>query len=259
MSRAERMRSLSNIMKETGDGQVRKYDFFAGFMAEREEQKEENLAAAEVYEEEIPQEIETAAAQIVGEAEEKAQQILKEAREQAEFLRKKAFEDGKKEGEQEGFRAAYEQHKEEMGREMRLYQQRFGDAIREVGVQKDRILEKYVDDLKNISLAVAEKVIHTSIRSSEEIVKRMILSATEKLKKRQWAKIYVTKCNTGVNMEVDSELLESLAHLSDNVKIITMSNGDEGTCIIELPDEVIDASVGTQLENIKDILNNVRV
>ncbi len=60
-------------------------------------------------------------------------------------------------------------------------------------------------------------------------------------------------------MEVDSELLESLSHLSDNVKIITMNNGDEGTCIIELPDEVIDASVGTQLENIKDILNNVRV
>ena len=35
--------------------------------------------------------------------------------------------------------------------------------------------------------------------------------------------------------------------------------GEEGTCIIELPDEIIDASVGTQMENIKDILNNVRV
>lgn len=102
-------------------------------------------------------------------------------------------------------------------------------------------------------------MIQTSIRSSEEIVKRMILRATEKLKKRQWAKIYVTKCNTEVNMEVDAEFLESLSHLSDNLKIITMNNGEEGTCIIELPDEVIDASVGTQLENIKDILNNVRV
>ena len=37
----------------------------------------------------------------------------------------------------------------------------------------------------------------------------MILAATEKLKKRQWAKIYITKCNTDVNMEVDEEFLES--------------------------------------------------
>ena len=59
-------------------------------------------------------------------------------------------------------------------------------------------------------------------------------------------------------MEVDTEFLEALSGLSDNIKIITMDNGEDGTCIIELPDEIIDASVGTQLENIKDILNNVR-
>lgn len=257
MLRAERMRSLSKIMKQAEDEQVREYDFFAGFMAEKEEHKEEEpLVEAE---EETTQEAEIAAAQVLGDAEEKARQILKEAREQAEILRKKAFEEGRKEGEQDGFKAAYEQHKEVMNQELRAYQQRFADALRDVGIQKERILEKNIDDLKNISLSIAEKVIHTSIRSSEEVIKRMILAATEKLKKRQWAKIYITKSNIGVSMEVDSELLDSLSHLSDNVKIITMNNGDDGTCIIELPDEVIDASVGTQLENIKDILNNVRV
>lgn len=84
------------------------------------------------------------------------------------------------------------------------------------------------------------------------------LAATDKIRKKQWAKIYVTKAETGVSMEVDAEFLEAMSKLSDNIKIITMDNGEEGTCIIELPDEIIDASVGTQLENIKDILNNVR-
>ena len=56
-----------------------------------------------------------------------------------------------------------------------------------------------------------------------------------------------------------SEFLDAMSKLSENIKIITMDNGEEGTCIIELPDEIIDASVSTQLENIKDILNNVRV
>ena len=64
--------------------------------------------------------------------------------------------------------------------------------------------------------------------------------------------------NAQIGDSTDAEFLESLSHLSDNLKIITMNDGEEGTCIVELPDEVIDASVGTQLENIKDILNNVR-
>ena len=87
----------------------------------------------------------------------------------------------------------------------------------------------------------------------------MILAATDKITKKQWAKIYITKCDTAVSMDVDTEFLDKLSKLSENIKIVTMDNGEEGTCIIELPDEIIDASVGTQLENIKDILNNVRV
>ena len=79
------------------------------------------------------------------------------------------------------------------------------------------------------------------------------------MKKRQWAKIYITKCNTALSLDVDTEFLEALSHLSDNIKISTIDDGEEGTCIIELPDEIIDASVGTQFENIKDVINNAKM
>ena len=131
--------------------------------------------------------------------------------------------------------------------------------MQSVSIEKEKLLEQYVDDLRKISLAIAEKIVQTSLQSSSDIIKRMILAATDKITKKQWAKIYITKCSAGVSMEVDAEFLEALSRLSDNIKIVTMDNGEEGTCIIELPDEIIDASVGTQLENIKDILNNVRV
>ena len=167
---------------------------------------------------------------------------MQEARQQAELLREEAFEEG--EGGTGGIRSAYEEHRKMLNKELRSFQQNLR-MIRDVSIQKDKILEKNIDDLKRFSISIAEKVIHTSIRSSEEIIKRMILAATEKLKKRQWAKIYITKCNTDVNMEVDAEFLESLSHLSDNLKIITMNDGEEGTCIVELPDEVIDASGNT--------------
>ena len=38
-----------------------------------------------------------------------------------------------------------------------------------------------------------------------------------------------------------------------------MDKEEQGTCIVELPGEIIDISVPTQLENIKDIINNAKV
>ena len=51
------------------------------------------------------------------------------------------------------------------------------------------------------------------------------------------------------------ELTASLAGLSDHIKLIPMADDESGTCIIEMPDEIIDASASTQLNNIRDVLS----
>lgn len=255
---------MPRIMKEPDQSQaVRPYDFFAGFRIERTvnaEEPEEEEAEDDRAEEEKEEKFATDAANaIIKEAEERAQQILADAREQADILRQKSFRDGQEEGRQDGYREAYEEQRRLLDEEIRQLQTNAADVIKSVSIEKEKLLEQYVDDLKRISLAVAEKIIQTSLQSSGDIVKRMILAATDKITKKQWAKIYITKCSTSISMNVDTEFLDAMSKLSDNIKIITMDNGEEGTCIIELPDEIIDASVSTQLENIKDILNNVRV
>lgn len=255
---------MPRIMKGPDKAQdIRPYDFFAGFTIEKtveaeetEEEEYDDGAEEEAQEERFASE---AANEIIKEAEEKAKQILEDARNQADILRQAAFEDGHEEGRKEGHRAAYEEQRRLLDEEIHQLQTDAANVIRSVSIEKDKLLEQYVDDLKRISLAVAEKIIQTSLQSSGDIVKRMILAATDKITKKQWAKIYITKCNTSISMDVDTEFLDAMSKLSDNIKIITMDNGEEGTCIIELPDEIIDASVSTQLENIKDILNNVRV
>ncbi len=53
--------------------------------------------------------------------------------------------------------------------------------------------------------------------------------------------------------------MQELSNLSDTVKVIIMDGEEPGTCIVERPDEIIDVSVGTQLENIREIMNNARI
>ncbi len=254
------MRSLPRIMKEPEkDQNVKPFDFFAGFKIEEPEEESEELDEEEKEEEEPEEDLISAREQeIIENAQKQAAQILSDAREQADILRNRGYNEGKETGHQEGLREAYEEQRKILDKEIRTLQTNIADVIKSVSLEKDKLLEQYIDDLKRISLAVAEKIIQTSLQSSGDIVKRMILAATDKMRKKRWAKIYITKCETGISMEIDAEFLEAMARLSDNIKIITMDNGEEGTCIIELPDEIIDASVSTQLENIKDILNNVR-
>lgn len=256
------MKSLPRIVKGPEKKKdIKPFDFFAGFKISEQEQTEEpgdealDEDALEAHEELVR----NAENEILEKARQKADRIISDAREQAEFLREQAYNEGREAGREAGFREAHEEQRVLLDEELARLRRYIADIVNDVSHEKDKVLEQYIDDLKRISLAVAEKIIQTSLQSSSDIIKRMILSATDKIRKKQWAKIYVTKCDTGISMEVDTEFLEALSGLSDNIKLITMDNGEDGTCIIELPDEIIDASVSTQLENIKDILNNVRV
>lgn len=255
------MKSLPRIVKEPEKKEnIKPFDFFAGFkISEQEQTDDETGQEPEVEQEEEQDDASELRKEILAEARRKADQIVSDAREQAELLREEAYKEGSEAGHKDGYEEAYQEQRKLLDQELQGLRKNIADIVEDVSIEKNKVLEQYIDDLKRISLAVAEKIIQTSLQSSGDIVKRMIIAATDKMKKRQWAKIYVTKCDTGISMEVDAEFLEALSHLSDNIKIITMDNGEEGTCIIELPDEIVDASVGTQLENIKDILNNVRV
>lgn len=248
------MKSLSKIMKAPKEEhKIRPYDFFSGFTKEAPVIEIEEEAG-----EELPEETKSYQ-EILDQAKQQAEGILNDAREQAEMLREQAYQEGLEEGREAGIKEAYEEQRSILDEEVRNFQTELSDVLSSVSVEKEKLIEKSIDNLKEISITVAEKIIRTSIRSSGDIIKRMILAAADKMKKHQWAKIYVTKCNAEVSLEVDTEFLEALSHLSDNIKISTIDDGEEGTCILELPDEIVDASVSTQLENIKDVINNAKM
>ncbi|HCR83120.1 hypothetical protein [Muricomes intestini] len=192
-----------------------------------------------------------------------AKSILDAAKKEAEDIKTEAYQTGFSAGNEEGYRQGAGQARKvynlRFEAEFKALQKQLAEDIKEVENAKEKLLEQYIDDLKNIALAIGEKIVQTSLKSSSEVVERMILSATGRLKKSAWAKIYIGKGQETIDVRGDVKFLQELSKLSDNVKIIMLEEEDAGTCIVELPDEVIDMSVKTQLENIKEILNNARL
>ncbi len=202
-------------------------------------------------------------ARILEEARREAQQILEDAARQADRERERAFEEGRQEGYARGYDEGYQKAEEEFRGEIREHLQEFEDDMRKaldaVDTARKNCLHTYLEELKDCAIAIGEKVIHISLRSSGEVIKQMIISATEKLKKTAWVKIYMDKYDYDMMMEADAGVIDELSHLSDNIKFIVMDKEDRGSCIIEMPEEIVDVSVNTQIENIKDILENVRI
>jgi len=168
----------------------------------------------------------------------------------------KAREDGYRDGFAEGMAGASaetqvmrQQMAEQMSQDIKQFLE---SAARE----RDIMLTETKNDLKNLALSIAEKVISVSLASSGEIILKMIESATEKKRRCEWVKVYVAECDTRTSAFTSSQLSAALNQISDRVRLVPMPGEESGTCIIEMPDEIIDASVSTQLDNIKTILAN---
>lgn len=234
--------------------------------SEKDAQGEREAAALEEAasaQEELGRQWKKEAQEALEEAKREAQEILERARAQAEedlaAAKEEGYRTGYGTGYREGMARGEAECRENYKEKLAAFESDMRRALGSVETAKENCLRRYLDELKDCAIAIGEKVIHISLRSSGEVIKKMIVSATEKLKKTAWVKIYINKCDYDMMMETDADILDELSHLSDNIKFIVMDKEERGNCIIEMPEEIVDVSVSTQIENIKDILENVRI
>ena len=200
-----------------------------------------------------------------------AELILKQAREEAETLVEQARANAKAEQEQiragardEGYRVGYAEGTakamEDAARDREATAARLEQEVQtyleKADMAREEMLLQSREELRDLGLAVAEKVVRVSLRSSRDVVVRMIQAATERLKRQEWVHIYISGCDAKGAAQISPALTTALGALSQHVKIVPMGDDEGGTCIVETPEEIIDASVSTQMSNIRDILRD---
>lgn len=195
---------------------------------------------------------------ILEEARAEAEKIKEKAKQDAERSAKRAYsaarDDGFREGYADGMTHAVQECTLRREEQAVLLEEEVKDFLEKAGRELDRHLDSFVPDLRDLAMAVAEKVVCVSLKSSADVIGRMIQTAIDKRKRREWAHIYIAECDAKRLTQMPASLTASLTALSDRVRIIPMSDDESGTCIIEMPDEIIDASAATQINNLRTIL-----
>lgn len=204
------------------------------------------------------------AEQIIADARRRAEEILDQARLEAELKsqelyessRQSGLETGRAEGLAQGAAQALQEGQRARQRQAEELAADFDKFLERAGAALDRQMDDNVEELRDLAIAIAEKVVSVSLKSSSEVICRMIQTAIDKRKRREWAHIYIAECDAKHLSRVPASLMTALSALSDRVRIIPMADDEAGTCIIETPDEIVDASAATQMNNIRTLLSD---
>lgn len=197
---------------------------------------------------------------ILNKAREEAEELLVRAREQVmqeqEEIRAGARDEGYREGYAQGIARAMEDAVRDREATAQRLEGEVQAFLEKADMAREEVMRQSQDELLDLCIAVAEKVVRVSLKSSSEVIVRMIQTATERLKRQEWVHIYISGCDTKGMAQISPALTTALGALSQHVKIIPMGDDEGGTCIVETPEEIIDASVSTQMSNIRDLLRD---
>ena len=268
---------MLNIWKRSSHPKAETYQFPDTEELEPKEQETEEVPLPQMEEPEQgpPEEPPASAAplqyaqvqadQMLLEAKRQAEKILGDARQEAqrhaemlyEDARRNGWETGHAEGVSQGSAQALEENRRVCEEKIKALSEEVAPFLERANAALDRQMDENIGELRELAIAVAEKVIAVSLRSSSEVIGRMIQAAVDKRKRREWVRIHIAECDAKRMARLSPALTAALASLSSQVRIIPMADDEPGTCIIEMPDEIIDASAATQIHNIRSMLADI--
>ena len=195
---------------------------------------------------------------ILNQAREDAEQILSQARQRAEAeqeeIRAGARDEGYREGYAQGIAKAMDDSVRDREATAARLEKEVQSFLEKASLAREEMLLQTREELLELCLSIAEKVVRESLKSSSEVIVRMIQTATERMKRQEWVHIYISGCDARQLAQISPALTPTLGALSQHIKVVPMGDDEGGTCIVETPEEIVDASVSTQMSNIRDVL-----
>ena len=243
-----------------GEPEADSFDFTVGGEGEAEVQ-EDGPAKERPREPETPVHYAQLQAELIlNQAREEAEALLNQAREQAqneiEEIRAGARDEGYRDGYAQGIAKAMDDAVRDREETAARMEQDVKAFLEKASLAREELILQSRDELVELCLSIAEKVVRVSLKSSAEVIVRMIQTATERMRRQEWVHIYISGCDTRQVAKISPALTSTLGALSQHIKVVPMEDDESGTCIVETPEEIVDASVSTQMSNIRDVLHD---
>lgn len=248
MPGAERMRSLSKVFKDS-DIVIENYYLMLDSIINNENMQaplrtlppEPSLGKRE----EVLWQAKLKAHQLIKNGMECANNIIldakQKAREELETARKNGYEEGYLTGQQKG---------EQM---VQAGLQELQALLCSIEKAKAEYFAQYEEQLKELALGIAKKVIDSELKNDSSRFLSIYQNAVKQSGKPEWVKLVVAEQEAEF-ATASASLLMSLTEDTKDLQVIVSGEASPGTCVVETPSSVIDASVDTQLSQLREVL-----
>ncbi len=176
------------------------------------------------------------------EAEARQEQLLAEANRMAEAIKAEA----RKEGFAQGLKEANTSLQAKLDEVTRLLD-RIDDKQRE-------IIDASEEGIKLLVVDVVRKIIGSEFKENEKALAGVVKKALANYKNTDWVKLTVSETDAQTSLITDKKWLAEFLEVSGSIEIEELTDAASGLCVVETPDGIADASVATQVENLKQIL-----
>ncbi|MEA2101207.1 MAG: FliH/SctL family protein [Thermodesulfobacteriota bacterium] len=177
----------------------------------------------------------------------KAKEILRKAREEKEAIERDAYNKGLKQGQEQGKKVAIKR--------LEPLFETLDDTLKQVSSLRETLTQKHMQQMLDIVLMVAEKVIHRQINLSPEIIVDTIQAASLHLSEEDEVRVRLNPFDFEYMRDIEEIISRDLTG-GKQIHIIEDSSVERGGALLETGLGDIDATIGSQLERIRDILSD---
>jgi flagellar biosynthesis/type III secretory pathway protein FliH len=199
--------------------------------------------------------------EIIELAKKTAEEIREDSRISAETAMEKAQQDAEQiriTANDEGFREGYAAAKEEI---FAKYNDTIDEAVRlldEIKQSKEGYFRENEFELVSLIYTVCEKVLHSELTQTPAAVRGIVADAAKAYRNSVSVKISLADNEESRLITADGTFLKKILPGVSYIDIDILDDAPAGTVILDDGKDVTDASVPTQLEFLKEILDNSR-
>jgi flagellar assembly protein FliH len=169
----------------------------------------------------------------------RAEDLIHEARAGAEKLREQARTEGAADGREEGKREALPAAVA------------FANAGQALIVFEEQMIARYAPELVRLAVEIAEKIVHRTVAAEPELVASVLDRARQEVVDARRIRIRLNPADHGLLAEIRPDLLTLGNEDGRVIEIVTDSELNRGGCRLETENGVVDATVPTQIDEIR--------
>ena len=172
-------------------------------------------------------------------AQETAQQILKDAEAQAARLRREIVDGNAAQG------------REEAKSELLPALVAFADAGQALIIFEDQLVSRYTPHIVELALEIAEKLVGKAIDEDPEIVASVLERAKQEIVDAKQVRIWLHPTDFKVLSELRPDLVKPGSELGRTIEIVPSETVARGGCRLETESGLVDATMPTQIEEMR--------